>query len=356
MEGLGFGAWYKVRFGGKPIWLQAIAWFLYGFIWIPIWYASTRGKALETSSQGDAGDDLAELASTSRRFIGFLVDFSLIVLTGVAFGRLLYSAWDPYQRDRQSAEILQIALANAFAWYYWLLEGILGRTPGKFVTGTKVTRPDGTPAGWVSLLRMLIRLVPLEVLSLRNGVMWHDTWTGTRVVRWPARPKVSSVDSLSHVMPTQSVPQKQPSPRGGSAGFALADANQFLRYRASSRPKVDAQASLMDAVLMRSDAPPMKAALLRSADPNDEFPWLIVKSGTRETLNAMRGYAGLDPTFKTLFGDQPFSIVWADHVSENCPAPGEAVTPLGRERYLQVERALLEGKYVLERELGVPRS
>jgi len=192
MSSLGFTAWYRLKLGQRPIWQQVILWFFYGFIWIPLWYLNARDKAVGASSQRDGAlreveDHWPELASAGRRFIGFTVDLSLIVLVGIAFGQFLYSAWDPYQRDRQTTEIMQAALASAFGWYYWLFEGIWGRTPGKFITGTRVTRPDGTSPGWRPLVRLLIRMVPLDFLSLRNGVMWHDTWTGTRVIRWPPR-------------------------------------------------------------------------------------------------------------------------------------------------------------------------
>lgn len=143
---------------------------------------------------------------------------------------------------------------------------------------------------------------------------------------------------------------------GTPSAIALGDANQFLRYRAGSRAKVDAQAALMDTLLTRSDAPPMKAVLLRSADPSDEFPWLIVKSGTQGSIAEMRTYAGFNTAFKSLFGGQPFSIVWADHIAENCPGPGETVTPLGRERYSRIAQDIREGRYVVERPLGVGKG
>ncbi len=129
---------------------------------------------------------------------------------------------------------------------------------------------------------------------------------------------------------------------GHPRSITLGDANQFLSYRANSKAKVDAQVALMDALLTRPDAPPVKSVLLRSADATHEFPWLIVKSGTHKSIADMRNYDGFEPTFKELFGDQQFSIVWADHIAENCPGPGEAVTPLGRERYTQLARDVLE--------------
>jgi uncharacterized membrane protein YhaH (DUF805 family) len=153
-----------------------------------------------------------------------------------------------------------------------------------------------------------------------------------------------------------------PTTRTSEAGLSppaeevLAEANQFLHYRAASRAKVDAQASLMDGLLARADAPRVRATLLRSADSSHEFPWLIVKSGTHRHISEMRSYGGFEETFRRLFGDQPTSIVWADRIAENCPGPGESVTPLGRERYARIVEDIREGKYVVERRLGESRT
>ncbi len=34
-----FSAWYRQHPGRWPFWAQLIAWFLYGFLWIPAWWA-----------------------------------------------------------------------------------------------------------------------------------------------------------------------------------------------------------------------------------------------------------------------------------------------------------------------------
>ena len=83
-----FGDWYKARLGHRPVLVQGIVWFLYGFIWIPIWYVNTRdldrGGASSASDAGPATPDF-ELAQPWRRLIGYLVDIALGVGLGVAF-------------------------------------------------------------------------------------------------------------------------------------------------------------------------------------------------------------------------------------------------------------------------------
>ncbi len=201
--------------------------------------------------------------------------------------------------------------------------------------------------------------------ALRSRTIPSGAGERAAVSQRPSTVAGAEARSETHAEPKPPVASADASPRATTAearslgtpdAVILADANQFLRYRAASRAKVDAQAALMDGLLTRPDAPPVKAVLLRSADPGDEFAWLIVKSGTQGSIAEMRAYAGFGPTFKSLFGDQPFSIVWADHIAENCPGPGEAVTPLGRERYARIAQDIRQGKYVVERHLGAARA
>jgi len=75
--------------------------------------------------------------------------------------------------------------------YYVCFEAMLGRTPGKYVFGTRVVDERGLPPSFrQALLRTLCRYVPFEALSLLfspDNVAWHDTWPKTRVVLVPKR-------------------------------------------------------------------------------------------------------------------------------------------------------------------------
>src|SRR4051812_10617523 len=68
--------------------------------------------------------------------------------------------------------------------YHFLFEVTLGRTPAKFITGTRVVSADGArPSAMQILGRTLARYVPFEPLSFvfggdpPNG--WHDKWSRT---------------------------------------------------------------------------------------------------------------------------------------------------------------------------------
>jgi len=86
-----------------------------------------------------------------------------------------------------------VYLAAVF-FYYTCFEGLLGRTLGQLITGTKVVTTSGTPLTFRRvLLRSLVRLVPLDALSFFNTNAdsgWHDRWAGTRVVDLLAGPEI----------------------------------------------------------------------------------------------------------------------------------------------------------------------
>jgi uncharacterized RDD family membrane protein YckC len=77
--------------------------------------------------------------------------------------------------------------------YYPVFEGIFGRTPGKWITNTKVVNNDGTkPEMSAILIRTLCRFIPLEPFSFLGSepVGWHDTLSKTRVVKADYDPSI----------------------------------------------------------------------------------------------------------------------------------------------------------------------
>jgi len=81
-----------------------------------------------------------------------------------------------------------IALLLALPGYYFLFEATLGRTPAKFLTGTRVVSTNGgRPSAAQILGRSLARFVPFEPFSFLFGGNppsgWHDKWSNTRVVK-----------------------------------------------------------------------------------------------------------------------------------------------------------------------------
>jgi uncharacterized RDD family membrane protein YckC len=107
----------------------------------------------------------------------FLINPLILTFTGDA---LLRNFWANF-------------LFNAFilALYYFIFEAIFQKTPGKFVTGTKVVMEDGSkPEVDTIAKRSLIRVIPFDAISMYTGIeadkkdtWWHDRWTSTRVVK-----------------------------------------------------------------------------------------------------------------------------------------------------------------------------
>lgn len=70
--------------------------------------------------------------------------------------------------------------------YYVLFESITGKTPGKWITKTKVVTIEGYEPSSMNIIgRTLCRFIPLDGISFlfTNGVGWHDSISRTRVVR-----------------------------------------------------------------------------------------------------------------------------------------------------------------------------
>jgi len=70
--------------------------------------------------------------------------------------------------------------------YYVLCEAIAGRTIGKLITGTRVVRFDGYRPHFPQIIgRTFARFIPFEAFSFlgSSGNGWHDSLSGTRVVR-----------------------------------------------------------------------------------------------------------------------------------------------------------------------------
>lgn len=67
--------------------------------------------------------------------------------------------------------------------YFILMEYYLGKTLGKYITGTSVISIDGNrPTIGQIVGRTFSRLVPFEALSFLGENGWHDSWSDTRVI------------------------------------------------------------------------------------------------------------------------------------------------------------------------------
>jgi uncharacterized RDD family membrane protein YckC len=131
-------------------------------------------KADWESGEGNGGDpeidDELVDASQSTRFANYFVD----VLVQIVIIAVLSTFGD------SGAELL------VSVGYFIVFEGFFARTPGKWLTKTRVVTLAGDRPSFGQILgRTLARMVPFEPFSFlgRNRRGWHDRWSNTRVVR-----------------------------------------------------------------------------------------------------------------------------------------------------------------------------
>lgn len=115
-----------------------------------------------------------QLATSYRRLGNYMID---VVLFTIISTILLFFLRDITRTSGQLMTILLVSLC------YFTFEAIFQKTPGKFVTRTKVVMDDGSkpPVGAI-LIRTLCRFLPFEPLSGRREIWWHDRLSETRVV------------------------------------------------------------------------------------------------------------------------------------------------------------------------------
>ena len=128
-------------------------------------------------------------ATTGARFLNLLIDFVAYYLFLIIVITIITSAGSDFfafvYSEDSGDKILYIAFNYTFfLFYYTAIEGLTkGRSAGKYITGTRVVRKDGSVPGWLDFFqRSLCRIVPFEVFS-GFGTPWHDAWTGTQVVK-----------------------------------------------------------------------------------------------------------------------------------------------------------------------------
>ena len=131
-----------------------------------------------------AGADVREYveATTVQRFANLALDYVGILLVAFVLGIVLALGGQADLFDGPAGNLFGLIIMSG---YYLGFEAAFGRTPAKFLTGTKVVDVNGGRARFTQILgRTFSRFVPFEPFSfLGSGHGWHDRWSDTRVVR-----------------------------------------------------------------------------------------------------------------------------------------------------------------------------
>lgn len=123
-----------------------------------------------------------KLVGTGTRVLNFLVDTIIVFFLAYGFSKWYnfhvmfwdYTALPPYS-------FFFIVLFV----YYFLFESIATRTPGKWLTISKVVNKSGKRASILKILiRSLVRLTVIDCffIPFLDGLTLHDYLSGTRVV------------------------------------------------------------------------------------------------------------------------------------------------------------------------------
>lgn len=130
-------------------------------------------------------------ASRGKRFANLIIDiagfyaFLLAVMSAIGF-----TAPNFLERWKAGQGLAFGTNLVVFFLYYVICEGLTMRSPGKFLTGTKVVSFDGGVPGFGQIaFRTILRHLPFEWLPLFSegedgipGLPLHDRWSGTLVV------------------------------------------------------------------------------------------------------------------------------------------------------------------------------
>ena len=132
--------------------------------------------------------ELQELpsAGAGARFLNFIIDGIVSRMVIVAGGVGVIRALGLGSEDLSPIVVTFVAIL-AMLGYYVVLEAAFGWTIGKLITGTRVVRFDGDKPHVPQILgRTFARFIPFEPFSVLFSSPtqgWHDSLSGTRVVR-----------------------------------------------------------------------------------------------------------------------------------------------------------------------------
>lgn len=120
----------------------------------------------------------------------FLITVVLMTLEELGVLQGVYAWFDDPSSPLDTIMVLLLA------GYYIGLEWLFGRSVGKLITGTKVVATAGGRPSFLAVVgRTCCRFVPFDAFSALGTNVWHDSWSGTRVVdvRQPKIPKPAAV-------------------------------------------------------------------------------------------------------------------------------------------------------------------
>ncbi|WP_048512449.1 RDD family protein [Chryseobacterium sp. FH2] len=132
-------------------------------------------------------------ASSGSRFANYFLDgifiqviyYVIIFIFGLVYAVIFGEAIDSEAIEGNLAVNISFMFLYLLFYfsYFILMEYFLGKTIGKYITGTSVISIDGNkPTIGQIVGRTFSRLVPFDALSFLGENGWHDSWSDTRVI------------------------------------------------------------------------------------------------------------------------------------------------------------------------------
>lgn len=120
-----------------------------------------------------------KMAGNGKRFANFIIDTIVFYILSIVIG-VFAGVFDPeiLESETPASElILNLVFTLLFIIYSWAMESATGKTVGKYITRTKIVKPDGTRPTSINILgRSLCRLIPFDAFTYLSGNPgWHDS-------------------------------------------------------------------------------------------------------------------------------------------------------------------------------------
>jgi uncharacterized RDD family membrane protein YckC len=121
-------------------------------------------------------------ASRSKRLANYFIDVAICIVVLIVLVVILGLLGIVFESDRA----YNLIFYAGYITYHTFFEGLIGRTPGKMITGTQVINEQGQPISfWQALGRSFSRLIPFDALTFISRVRprgLHDKVSSTWVV------------------------------------------------------------------------------------------------------------------------------------------------------------------------------
>ena len=185
-----FSMWIKRSPANLLFYLINIFW---AYVSLNILNYFKRSGSLQTEifSEGEYTQSYFVKASNWQRVLHPVIDtivviaiFSPMLSVFVHYGEGAFFRYMVQMEETWAEKYIYWIILALRLVYYLVCESVLGASPAKYLTKTRVIDYEGNKPSFKHIaIRTLIRLVPLESISFFTGDGWHDKWSETLVAK-----------------------------------------------------------------------------------------------------------------------------------------------------------------------------